>query len=92
MSFFYETLVPILALIRTNGRIKIMKIKIIAIVIVLVLVAIGVVGYKLYQKPNGQVACTEEAKICPDGSAVGRTGPKCEFAACPKFKNQNFAK
>jgi len=24
-----------------------------------------------------------EAKICPDGSAVGRTGPNCEFAACP---------
>lgn len=28
-------------------------------------------------------ACTEEAKICPDGSAVGRVGPNCEFAACP---------
>ncbi len=28
-------------------------------------------------------ACTMEAKICPDGSAVGRTGPNCEFAACP---------
>lgn len=30
-----------------------------------------------------QVACTLEAKICPDGSAVGRTGPNCEFAPCP---------
>ena len=28
-------------------------------------------------------ACTEEAKICPDGSAVGRQGPNCEFAPCP---------
>jgi hypothetical protein len=28
-------------------------------------------------------ACTEEAKVCPDGSAVGRTGPNCEFSACP---------
>ncbi|MCX6721473.1 MAG: hypothetical protein NT026_02640 [Candidatus Staskawiczbacteria bacterium] len=28
-------------------------------------------------------ACTQEAKVCPDGSAVGRTGPNCEFAACP---------
>ncbi|MCY1060413.1 hypothetical protein [Nannocystis sp. SCPEA4] len=28
-------------------------------------------------------ACTMEAKICPDGSAVGRTGPNCEFAPCP---------
>jgi len=31
----------------------------------------------------GPVACTLEAKICPDGSAVGRSGPNCEFAACP---------
>lgn len=28
-------------------------------------------------------ACTQEAKLCPDGSAVGRTGPNCEFAPCP---------
>jgi len=28
------------------------------------------------------VACTMEAKLCPDGSAVGRTGPNCEFAEC----------
>lgn len=28
-------------------------------------------------------ACTEEAKVCEDGSAVGREGPECEFAACP---------
>lgn len=28
-------------------------------------------------------ACTMEAKVCPDGSTVGRVPPKCEFAACP---------
>ncbi|MDB5188083.1 MAG: hypothetical protein JWO50_603 [Candidatus Kaiserbacteria bacterium] len=28
-------------------------------------------------------ACFADAKICPDGSAVGRVGPNCEFAACP---------
>jgi hypothetical protein len=33
--------------------------------------------------PAGPVACTTEAKLCPDGSYVGRTGPSCEFAACP---------
>lgn len=27
--------------------------------------------------------CTADAMICPDGTAVGRTGPNCEFAACP---------
>lgn len=31
----------------------------------------------------GGTACTMEAKICPDGSAVGRSGPKCEFTPCP---------
>lgn len=29
------------------------------------------------------VACTMEAKFCPDGSSVGRVGPNCEFAECP---------
>lgn len=33
--------------------------------------------------PSGSVACTQEARLCPDGSSVGRTGPNCEFAACP---------
>ncbi|MCI0597634.1 hypothetical protein L0Y34_00955 [Candidatus Parcubacteria bacterium] len=28
-------------------------------------------------------ACTLEAKLCPDGSAVGRMGPSCAFAPCP---------
>lgn len=29
------------------------------------------------------VFCTQDAKQCPDGSWVGRQGPKCEFAPCP---------
>lgn len=44
------------------------------------------IAYLLMPKPVGQpgpVFCTQEAKLCPDGSYVGRTGPKCEFAACP---------
>jgi hypothetical protein len=40
------------------------------------------------QKP---VACTMEAKICPDGSAVGRTGPNCEFAECPSTTTNETA-
>ena len=32
---------------------------------------------------NNWKACTEEAKLCDDGSAVGRTWPNCEFAPCP---------
>ena len=30
------------------------------------------------------VYCTQEAKLCSDGSYVGRTGPNCEFSLCPK--------
>ena len=30
------------------------------------------------------VRCTMEAKICPDGTEVGRSGPNCEFAPCPQ--------
>lgn len=29
------------------------------------------------------IACTMDAKQCPDGSYVGRTGPRCEFEECP---------
>jgi len=29
-----------------------------------------------------------EAKLCPDGSSVGRSGPNCEFAPCPAIKTQ----
>lgn len=36
--------------------------------------------------PTEPVMCTQEAKQCPDGSYVGRTGPKCEFTACPETK------
>ncbi|MDC0721391.1 hypothetical protein [Nannocystis bainbridge] len=36
------------------------------------------------EDPGAPKACTKEAKVCPDGSTVGRTGPDCEFAACPE--------
>lgn len=30
-----------------------------------------------------QTACTQEAKLCPDGSYVSREGPNCDFSPCP---------
>ena len=56
------------------------------LIILVVLIGLGVWYFQTStQKENtpGTQACTEEAKICPDGTAVGRTGPNCEFAACP---------
>lgn len=50
---------------------------------------LGQQSYKSQSSPNQQ-ACTKEAKICPDGSGVGRTGPNCEFAACPADQTTNW--
>jgi hypothetical protein len=58
---------------------------------VVAVVGIGGLAFYATAKP-GSVAqpntpevweCNADAKICPDGSAVGRTGPNCEFTACP---------
>jgi len=58
--------------------------------IVLVIVLVVLVGTrKLNFKSGGDIpapkdiACSMEAKICPDGSAVGRSGAQCAFALCP---------
>jgi len=56
---------------------------------IILIAIIGVAGF-LYRNiqerpisttPN-QTACTLEAKLCPDGTSVGRSGPSCAFAAC----------
>ncbi len=50
--------------------------------ILVVAIIIGVMQLHSTRQGASQV-CTQEAKICPDGSAVGRTGPNCSFAPCP---------
>lgn len=41
--------------------------------------------HEIYDPPPTDEAffCTMDAKLCPDGSSVGRQGPNCEFAPCP---------
>lgn len=53
--------------------------------ILLIVGLIGVGGYYGYKTKGTSIqkACTTEAKVCPDGTTVGRTGPNCEFAPCP---------
>ncbi|KKU70531.1 MAG: Integral membrane protein [Candidatus Wolfebacteria bacterium GW2011_GWB1_47_243] len=50
----------------------------------------GYLNYTIWSLNQGgstvQPYCTMEAKVCPDGSSVGRSGPKCEFAACPESR------
>lgn len=62
----------------------------ISIVVLAVLVAGGWYWYSLNKNQEGDIiGCPQDAKICPDGSAVGRTGPNCEFAACPQTGSRN---
>jgi hypothetical protein len=60
----------------------------IILLIVILSVAGGILMLEGCQRgvEKESVACTEEAKLCPDGSAVGRTGPNCSFAPCPPVK------
>ena len=58
----------------------------VAAIIVVLLVLAGGAGYYVVKKREATqpvVFCTQEARQCPDGSYVSRTGPNCEFAACP---------
>jgi hypothetical protein len=49
--------------------------------IFVIIIGVATILYVATRPP--QVAFTMEAKLCPDGSAVGRTGPNCAFALCP---------
>lgn len=54
------------------------------ILFVLGLCACVAAGYFIYTgAERGAIACTQEAKLCPNGSYVGRSGPSCAFAECP---------
>ncbi len=60
-----------------------------ASLIIIIIILGTVIGYLVAGNSNNEVpanrdvACTEEAKLCPDGSGVGRQGPNCEFPDCP---------
>ncbi|MDD5438303.1 MAG: hypothetical protein PHC70_04110 [Patescibacteria group bacterium] len=65
------------------------KNKVLLLVIFLVLIVAGAgiylsLFYKSKPSQPDVVYCTQDAKMCPDGSYVGRSGPKCEFAPCPE--------
>jgi|SRR5579872_508469 len=60
--------------------------KIFISVVLVVFIVFGVVFYFAFKGSfyaNHPVACTMEAKLCPDGTSVGRSGPNCDFAPCP---------
>lgn len=52
--------------------------------LIILLVGIGGFVYRnAVEHSSRSIACPLDAKLCPDGTAVGRSGPACEFAQCP---------
>src|SRR4030042_3558703 len=45
-------------------------------------VEISPTGMVIKDSAGGTVACTADAKLCPDGSYVGRVPPSCNFETC----------
>jgi hypothetical protein len=37
---------------------------------------------------SNNVACPEDAMVCPDGTSLMRQGPQCEFPACPASEGE----
>jgi len=77
--------------------------KLIFIIIIVIIIVVGYFAYQYYftpeefepfesDEPFDMIGCTEEAKLCPDGSSIGRTGPDCEFKECPIFIEVNNPK
>lgn len=59
--------------------------KIIFGVAAILLIAIGAWWFFADESNKEEpAACTMDAKICADGSSVGRVPPQCDFAPCPK--------
>ena len=56
--------------------------KVIIVFALIVLASVAVYAFTRNAQHEEPIACTEEALMCPDGSGVGRTGPKCTFAPC----------
>lgn len=52
-------------------------------VILVFVIIMFVIGRPITSPTEEPVACTMDARQCPDGSYVGRVAPFCEFAECP---------
>jgi len=68
--------------IQRNSFLKIGVLAVVVIVVITFLMNDFLLNRGIVLPGMQQRACTLEAQICPDGTAVGRTGPNCEFAPC----------
>lgn len=52
-------------------------------VVIAIIIALWVINVRIAKAPTDDHVCTQDVKLCSDGSYVGRTGLNCEFTACP---------
>ncbi|MEI6327351.1 MAG: hypothetical protein WCO78_04525 [Candidatus Roizmanbacteria bacterium] len=66
----------------------------VVVLLIIVLIAVVTISKKmaLFVPGIGANSCTLEAKLCPNGTTVGRKGPNCEFDVCPSFAPQPTTK
>lgn len=60
-----------------------MKSLLFGIALIIVLGFGGLVYRNAVERPNRPIACPMDARVCPDGTAVARTGSDCTFPVCP---------
>lgn len=71
-----------------------LKRKVLIITLAALTLPLAVIAVVLLKNSTGtheQISCTADAMICSDGTAVGRTGPNCEFTPCPTSAPENTA-
>jgi len=66
------------------------KITILIISLIFLFTGVFYLIWMQYLKQPETIFCTQDAKLCLDGSYVGRIGPNCEFAACPDDNWKTF--
>ena len=60
-----------------------MRTFLIGILLIIVAGIGGLVYRNAIEHPSQPVACPMDAKVCPDGTSVSRTGLSCTFSPCP---------
>ena len=60
-----------------------MRSLILGILLIIIAGVGGLVYRNAVERPVRPIVCPLDAKVCPDGTAVSRTGLSCTFPACP---------
>lgn len=60
-----------------------MKSLLLGVVLIIVIGIGGLVYRNAVEHPSQSIACPMDALMCPDGTAVSRTGSTCTFPVCP---------